>query len=80
MTPEECRAARDLLGWTWADLAWNAALSETTLRLMEAGTQPLPDPALATVYRVFRAAGIEFSSDGDHGPKVRLRGEPSRRP
>ena len=74
MTPQQCRAARLLLGWTEQRLADEAASTRSGVRHFELlGT--CPDPF---VRRAIRAAlvtgGVEFVEDGG-GAVVRRRGE-----
>lgn len=75
MTPEDCRAARELLGWSVERLAAAAWRSSQTIRNFEAGRgRPHPGTSGA-IHDALREAGVMFpSSDGD-GLGVRLRKE-----
>jgi hypothetical protein len=37
MTPEQCRSARELLGWQQSELAYDSGMSQTDISLFEAG-------------------------------------------
>ena len=76
LTPRQCRAARALLGWTRADLARAANVSDRTLVDFENGAR---SPRLATLKRVCLAvelAGCELLSGStpaaQYGVGVRL--------
>ncbi|WP_426958328.1 helix-turn-helix domain-containing protein [Muricoccus radiodurans] len=71
MTPEQCRTARELLGWNDRDLATAAGCGAETVRVVESGASRPRAPTLARLRAAFEAAGIEFM-DGDR-PWVRLR-------
>ena len=66
ITPEQCRRARILLDWRWADFAHkdeaNGAVAGAA-RELEAG-HALGDGQIAAVRRAFEAAGVEFLDDG----------------
>ena len=66
LTPEQCRRARILLDWRWAEFARqdeaNGAVAAAA-RELEAG-HALDDGQIAAVRRAFEAAGVEFLDDG----------------
>ena len=69
MTPSQCRAARELLGWTPEDLARAAGVSVFTIRNFES-EKSVPEPEMMTsMQRAFEGAGIQFdpSDDGRSG-------------
>ena len=72
MTPAQCRAARDLLAWTPADLARAAGVSVITVRSFEAGK--VIDVRLAPVLmkRALEGAGVQFVSGQGGEGTVRL--------
>jgi predicted transcriptional regulator len=73
MTPEQCLAARNLLGWTPADLACAAGVSAITVRHFEDGKIDGERGALTMMRRALEGAGIRFpAGQRDHGT-VRLR-------
>jgi predicted transcriptional regulator len=63
MTPEQCRKARTLLGWSPADLARAAGVSVITVRNFEAGKIDESRLALKLMQRAFEGAGIRFAAD-----------------
>jgi transcriptional regulator with XRE-family HTH domain len=65
MTPEQCRAARDLLGWTPGDLARAAGVSVITVRDFEAGKPMEERLAPVLMRRALEGAGVHFGRDGD---------------
>ncbi len=73
------RAARALLGWSQADLARKANLSESTVRNFEKGRSDPYGRNLQAIEGALIAAGIEFieagaaSLDGGIGVRVRMR-------
>jgi transcriptional regulator with XRE-family HTH domain len=72
-TPEQCRAARGLLGWTQQDLANQARVGIVTVNQLETG---LSQPRLATldvIQRAFESAGVGFIDENGGGPGVRLK-------
>jgi len=78
VTPEQCRAARGLLGWSQQELAKKAHVGVVTVHQLEAaGSQPRP-ATLEVIRRAFESAGIEFIDENGGGPGVRLR-KPSQR-
>jgi transcriptional regulator with XRE-family HTH domain len=78
MTPETCRAARNLLGLSQAELAARAKVSVVTLRNYENGTTEAPSHATwLRIKRALEQAGVQFiDEDGvSHGggPGLRLK-------
>ena len=79
ITPEQCRAARALLGWSQQQLADKAGVGIVTIHQLEAGTS---QPRRATgdvVIRALEAAGVEFIDENGGGPGVRLKKPLKRR-
>ncbi len=74
ITPEQCRTAREVLGWNQRMLAKAAGIALGIVSAFEAG---LTKPRMATLHVVrlaLETAGDEFTpGDGRHGPGVRLR-------
>jgi len=64
MTPAQCRAARDLLGWNPDDLARAAGVSVFTIRNFEQDRVP-PEAAMILLQRVFEGAGVRFHPPSD---------------
>jgi transcriptional regulator with XRE-family HTH domain len=72
MTAAQCRAARELLGWTREDLARAAGLSIFTIRSFEQ-SQSTPEPATTTlIQRAFEGAGVRFQPPGPNDLGVSL--------
>ena len=71
ITPEQVKAARELLEWSQSDLAGHVGVSESAIRLFELGVN-LVLFDLGAVRNVLEAAGIEFAENGS-GAIVRLR-------
>lgn len=67
MTPEQCRAARKLLGWSRERLEGESGICAATImafELQKRSTWPL---TVTTLQRVLQTAGVEFT-DGAIGP------------
>ena len=77
LTPQQCRAARELLSWTAVDLAVKARCTWTTIQSFEEEHQ---QTFLRIRYRMraaLEAAGVIFVDENGAGPGVRLRRSPS---
>lgn len=68
LRPEQCRAARSLLGWSQQNLASNAGVAVSTVADFERGQRnPVPNNALA-IQRALEGAGIVLTETGvSHG-------------
>jgi transcriptional regulator with XRE-family HTH domain len=67
ITPEQCRAARGLLGWTQQVLAEKAEIGVVTLRQFEL-RQNIPRRAsLHMIQQTLEKAGIHFVHEDGHG-------------
>lgn len=65
ITPEQCRAARSLLGWSQDDLAAETAISRPTIAEFERGTRtPYPNN-MAAIFEAFDKAGVAFIHDSE---------------
>jgi transcriptional regulator with XRE-family HTH domain len=60
ITPEQCRAARGLLGWTQEQLRRRAKMSRKTIQEFEIGVRRPQARTLDDLKRAFETAGIEF--------------------
>ena len=74
MSPAQCRAARDLLHWTPADLARAAGVSIITVRNFEAGEVTETRLAPTLMRHALEGAGVEFGPDGT-AEAVRIAGK-----
>ena len=74
ITPEQCRAARGLLGWSQQQLAENASVSRATVADFEANYRDPMRNNLASIEDCMFAAGVEFlAPQGEAGEGVRFR-------
>ena len=71
ITPDQCKAARDLLGWSRVKLARVAGVGQTTVYSFE-GAAPKSGWILAVLRSTLEASGVEFDEMGG----VRMREEP----
>jgi predicted transcriptional regulator len=63
MTPEQSRAARGWLGWSQAELARQANVSQRTVQVFEGG-QRMPHPnSIAAMRHAIEEAGIRLVFD-----------------
>src|SRR3954452_15581012 len=69
LTPEQCRRARELLGWNMLDLAEASGVRMVALMKLEEGRKPPAASKVEKVRRAFEEAGVEFLPEGG----VRLR-------
>ncbi|WP_408904222.1 helix-turn-helix transcriptional regulator [Pararoseomonas sp. SCSIO 73927] len=60
MSPELCRAGRQLLGWTRMDLAVAALVSRQTVINLEEGRHRPSDLTCSAISSAFRRAGLEL--------------------
>ena len=73
ITPDQCRAARSLLGWTREQLAAFSSVSKMTLADFETGKrQPYPR-TLDDITAALRAGGVVLlDAEEQHGSGVRF--------
>ena len=76
-TPEQCRAARGLLGWSQSQLADRANVSRTTIANFEAG-RPLATNNHIALTTVLLNEGVELIDPNGGGLGARFR-DPNRR-
>ena len=73
MTPDQCRQARELLGWHQQRLALQANSCLSSVAGFEAG-EKVTRPATVNAFRTaLEAAGVEFITENGDGAEVRLR-------
>jgi transcriptional regulator with XRE-family HTH domain len=75
MTPEQCRQARDLLGWPTQRLAGQSSTSDASVRKYEGRRGPLRKSTLVAIRAALEAAGVEFIPENGGDAGVRLRKE-----
>ena len=68
---EQIRAGRGLLGWSQAELAKAAGLSEPTVKRFETGQTNVSEAAIAKMVAALAEAGV-FLTNG-HEPGVKMR-------
>jgi transcriptional regulator with XRE-family HTH domain len=73
ITPEQVKAARELLGWTLVRLAARADASELAVRRYENGRGIGGRIDLTSILEMLEAAGIEFIAENGGGAGARLR-------
>ncbi len=76
-TPEQCRAARGLLGWTQGDLGKHGKVAQKTIADFELGNTT---PRQSTLQRIRaslekgdRNGAVVFIDENGEGPGVRLK-------
>lgn len=73
ITPEQCRVARKILGWSIAQLATAAGLGIHAVVAFEATDSQARHATKVKIQGALESAGIEFSAEEAGGPGVRLR-------
>ena len=73
LAPEQCRAARALLGWTQAKLAERTGLARKTIADFELNLRSFHSRTLRDITSAFEQAGIEFTWDDEAGGSIGLR-------
>ncbi len=73
MTPEQCRAARGLIGWSQSQLGEKAALSLPTIQRFETQRGGVSGDAVSAMRTALEKGGVIFLESNGHGPGVRLR-------
>jgi|LakMenE01Jun11ns_1017448.scaffolds.fasta_scaffold6831175_1 transcriptional regulator with XRE-family HTH domain len=74
ISPEQCRAARQLLNWTAQDLEANSGISARTISLFETAKRGLRPSNMQSIIEALDDAGIEFLQEArGKGEGVRLK-------
>lgn len=68
MSPEQCRAARNWLAWTQAELADRANVGLSTVKDYEGGKRTPIANNLEAMQKALEAGGIGFTDDSIRGP------------
>lgn len=69
ITPEQCRAARALLGWTQEDLATAANIGVVTIGQFEMKRVTPRHGTLVVIRHTLETAGIEFIDENGLDPE-----------
>ncbi|WP_426958326.1 transcriptional regulator [Muricoccus radiodurans] len=80
MTPDQCRTARQLLGWSRTRLAANADVKSWAVDRLEGERGPIPPADEKALRATFEAAGIEFMEEIGGELGVRLAGAAQEAP
>ncbi len=73
MTPDRCRQARELLGWTVKDLAERAGTRIGTVMYFEASNGRSRTSTVVAIRTALQAAGVITPDPDGGGPGMRLR-------
>ena len=73
--PNQCKAARDLLGWKQSELSEKSSIGESTIADFERGAREPMDRTLRDIRVAFEIAGVKFINDGEWvGVKLSTKG------
>lgn len=61
--PNQCKAARDLLGWKQSDLSEKSSIGESTIADFERGAREPAVRTLRDIRNAFEDVGIKFVND-----------------
>jgi len=64
MTPEQCRIARELIGWSRTRLGAKAMISESTIRDFELGRRLRSVQSTSRLQEALETAGVTFTEVG----------------
>jgi ribosome-binding protein aMBF1 (putative translation factor) len=70
MLPEQCKAARNWLGWSMDELAAKANVGSSTIRDFEAGRRVPHRNRLATIRQALEVAGMVLTGEGSERPGI----------
>lgn len=73
ITPEQCRAARALLGISQGQLSEVAGVATPTIADFERGARTPYQRTLQDIREALEAAGVEFIAENGGGPGVRIK-------
>ena len=73
ISPDQCKAARALIGWPRRALSETSQVAERTLIDFERGARNPHKRTLFDIRRALEEAGVIFIDEDDEGPGVRLR-------
>jgi transcriptional regulator with XRE-family HTH domain len=70
-TPDQCRAARGLVGWSQDQLASTAKVAKATIANFELGKRTPYDRTLDDLFAALEGAGVEFTNGEQPGVRWR---------
>ncbi|RJE85459.1 helix-turn-helix domain-containing protein [Paracoccus onubensis] len=73
MTPEQCRAARAIIGISQDELAARSEVAKATIAAFELGQRQPYARTLAAIRTTLEFAGVIFIEENGDGPGVRLK-------
>ena len=73
LSPEQCRAARGLLGWSQTELSEASKTATKTIADFERGAREPYPRTLEDVQSALEKAGVEFIAENGGGAGVRMR-------
>ena len=73
LTPEQMKAARELLGWSQMDVPNRVGLTEWVVGFFERGERLIRARYLRRMRSIFESAGVEFIAEHGGEAAVRLR-------
>jgi transcriptional regulator with XRE-family HTH domain len=79
LSPEQCRAARGLLGWSQSELSEASKTATKTIADFERGARDPYSRTLEDVQAALEKAGVEFIAENGGGAGVRLKKRTSKR-
>ena len=79
LTPEQCRAARGLVGWSQSQLCEIIGIARATLVSFELGDRIPRSENVTAIRDVLERAGVQFIPANGGGPGVRLKKRPPSR-
>lgn len=71
LSPEQCRAARALIGWSQDQLASASKVAKATIANFEAGRRTPYERTLGDIGSALEAAGVQFIPENGGGEGVR---------
>jgi transcriptional regulator with XRE-family HTH domain len=70
---EQVKAARKLLGWSQMTLGLEAGTNQQTVVKFERGESRTEGRTISDIQRALETAGVEFTSGGDPGVKLKAK-------
>lgn len=73
ITADQVKQARDLLGWSQLDLAWEAEIALNSVYILEETKRHASAKAVAKIQSTLKSAGVIFLEENREGSGVTLR-------